>query len=50
MYRICPYRGWAQIQAGAQVEAGDPSSESLIKAGSRIEAGSGIHTLALFSI
>ena len=34
----CPSRGWAQKEAGARIEAGGQCSESLIDAGSRIEA------------
>ena len=32
-YRICPYRGRAQIEVGARIEAGGQSSYSLIEAG-----------------
>ena len=39
VYRICPYRSRAQIEAGARIEAGGQEDKSLIEAGSRIEAG-----------
>ena len=39
LYHICPYRSRAQIEAGARIEAGDQSTESLIAAGSEIKAG-----------
>ena len=33
-YPICPYRGWTQIEARAQLEARGQSSNSEIEAGS----------------
>ena len=39
IYRICPYRSRAQIEAGARIEAGGQEDKSLIEAGSQIEAG-----------
>ena len=40
IYRICPYRSRAQIEAWARIEAGGQEDKSLIEAGSRIVAGS----------
>ena len=36
LYRICPNRSRAQIQAGARIEAGSERSVSQIEAGARI--------------
>ena len=38
-YCICPYRSWAQIEAGARIEARGQGDNILIEAGSRIVAG-----------
>ena len=35
IYRICPYRSRAQIEAWARIEAGGQEDKSLIEAGSR---------------